>query len=105
MENPTVMIYILSGVVIVLSVVCVTILTIYFKSVKYMSDRILANSLGEAKILDLAKPEDVLEVKFPKDDELLAKEEENLRKKRLMELTKESERLDKEMKKTIKMYG
>ena len=79
--------------------------TLHVKTVKYMSDRILANSLGEAKLLDIAKDEDVMEIRFPKDDELLAKEEEVHRKKRLIDLRKQDAQLEKEMKKTIKMYG
>ena len=81
-------------------------MTLYKKSVDSLSEKLLARSLSEVKMLQSFKGnKDGYEIVFPYDDETMALKEENTRKKRRMQLEKEKQKLDKEMDKVFKTKG
>ena len=100
------MFWTLVGIIVCLLLFGLLFVIIFYKTVKYQSDRILANSLGEAKILEGADKTDAyLYSGMPETDEVLAKREENQQKATLIKLRKEGKALDKELEKIQKTYG
>jgi len=100
-----IIVYFLAGAFVLTMIVLVFVLILNQKNVQYLSDRILARSLGEAKMLDKQAKETGLDIMFPMDDETLAMAEENKKKERIVRLRKEQEVLDKQMAKLKKKFG
>jgi len=106
MIEPTIMFQVLVGIIACLLVCAIFFAILVYRLIKYQSDRILANSLGEAKILESSEKSDIMTLSgFPETDEVLAKKEDNVRKAKLIKLNKEAKVLDKEMDKIVKTYG